>query len=375
MAFFDSICIDRYRGIKNLRIDELKQINLIVGDNNCGKTSVLEALQLLRTSATLANVYRVARQRDSLAVMGANSIFDSFLCMFPRDINEKKEISIRGNSDKKTVTFQMKGKTERVLLDTKELGKIKLYQKDIPDGEIETEAFEGELCLTYGDEITKKPVSVNCYSSVTGMAVSEVDKFNIVYVSPFEHLRGNVISKIIRKPSFKQVCIKALQLFDPEITDMMIFKSDVGDRPVEYLRHNTLGDMPISSYGDGIKRVLSLANAIALAADGILLIDELETAIHKKYYDNIFRFLVKACRSFHVQAFVTTHSIEAIDGLLATQDYNQSKDKDIDKDIDKDNDDIRVCTIKRDENGSHSRVLTGREVYENREAFGFEVRL
>ena len=36
---------------------------------------------------------------------------------------------------------------------------------------------------------------------------------------------------------------------------------------------------------------------------------------------------------------------------------------------------ICVCTIKRVSDASYSRVLPGREVYENREAFGFEVRL
>ena len=95
----------------------------------------------------------------------------------------------------------------------------------------------------------------------------------------------------------------------------MIFRSDVSNRPVEYLKHKRLGNMPLSTYGDGIKKVLVLANAIIGATDGILLIDEIETAIHKKYYNDIFRFIVKACHTFNVQVFITTHSIEAIDGL------------------------------------------------------------
>lgn len=96
-----------------------------------------------------------------------------------------------------------------------------------------------------------------------------------------------------------------------------------------------------------------------------MLIDEIETAIHKKYYDDIFRFIVKACKAFDVQVFVTTHSLEAIDGLLATQDYEEQKEKDS----------ISVVTLKREGNNTYSRVLSGREVARNREAFGFEVRL
>lgn len=123
--------------------------------------------------------------------------------------------------------------------------------------------------------------------------------------------------------------------------------------------------MPLSTYGDGIKKVLVLSNAIARAAGGILLIDEIETAIHKKYYDDIFRFIVKACRAFDVQIFITTHSLEAIDGLLATQDYEEQKTEDS----------VSVVTLKRERNNTYSRVLPGREVALNREAFGFEVRL
>ena len=365
MAFMNKICIDEFRGIKHLKIEHLKQVNLIVGDNNCGKTSVLEALELLRTSGNLANVYRIARQRESLSVMGSNSIFDNFLCMFPKNNGNQLLISVSGICNDKDISFVMQGERDRVLLDTKELTGRKYKSQDFPEGEIETDMFRGSICLSYGEWKKESPISVNQYSSVTGTPSSDMDQFNIIYVSPFEHLRGSIISRIIRNETYKQICIKALQLFDPDIEDMMIFRSDVGNRPVEYLRHRKLGDMPISSYGDGIKKVLALSNAIAQAADGILLIDEIETSIHKKYYDDIFRFIVKACKTFNVQIFITTHSIEVIDGLLATQDYEKQKETD----------DICACTIMRTAEGSYSRVLPGREVYENREAFGFEVRL
>ena len=365
MAYFRKLFIDRYRGIKALKIDSLKGVNLVVGDNNCGKTSVLEALQLLRTSGNLANVYRVSRQRDSISVSNANSVFDNFICMFPREKDGEFKISVSGICNDKGISFDLKGKKDRVMLDTKELSARKLHVSDIPSGEIEAEVFDGDIRHVYGDEEKVNKISVNQYSSVTGTPMSDKDSFNIVYVAPFEHLRGSVINQILKNEAYKQICVKALQLFDPDIEDIMIFKSDIGNRPVEYIRHKTLGDMPISSYGDGIKKVLALANAIAQAADGILLIDEVETAIHKKYFDDILRFIVKACKTFNVQVFITTHSIEAIDGLLATQDYDEQDSTD----------DICVCTIKRSSDASYSRVLSGREVYENREAFGFEVRL
>ena len=121
MAYFRKLYVDRYRGIKALKIDELKNVNLIVGDNNCGKTSVLEAVQLLRTSGNLANVYRVSRLWDSIAVNNANSVFDNFICMFPKEKEGECEISISGICNDKDISFELKGKKDRILLDTNTL--------------------------------------------------------------------------------------------------------------------------------------------------------------------------------------------------------------------------------------------------------------
>jgi len=365
MAFISDLFIDSYRGINGLKIHNLRQVNLVVGDNNCGKTSVLEAVQLLRTSGNLANVYRIARQREMLSFIGSNSLFDNFICMFPRNNNDNMKILISGICNDKNISFNLQGVKGNILLVAKEIPQFKYNNIDIPNGDVEAESFEGELNLSYDKTHKKTSINVNQYSGMTRTPVSNKDEFSIIYVAPFEHLRGSVIDKIIRIESYKQICIKALQLFDPDIEDLMIFKSDTGNRPVEYLRHKKLGDMPISSFGDGIKKVLALSNSIAQANNGILLIDEIETAIHKKYYDDIFRFIIKACKSFNVQVFITTHSLEAIDGILATQDYEEQEKYD----------DICVCTIKKESDESFSRVLTGREVYNNREAFGFEVRL
>lgn len=363
MAFFENIFIETYRCVSNLKLDNLRRINLIVGMNNCGKTSVLEAIQLLRSSDDLSNIYIIARQRDTLSYMNSNSIFNNFICMFSKDDLEEKRIAVSGSLNGRYISYDLTGRMNNVLLEPDEIRAIRNRQMEIPDGDVLAESFDGMIRLKYLG-ITETPVQVNQYSLVASKASSNRTSFNIVYVSPFDHLKGSIINKIIRNDEYKMICLKALQLFDPDIEDMMIFQSDTGNRPVEYLRHKKLGDMPLSSYGDGIKKVLSLSNSIAKASDGILLIDEIETSIHKKYYDDIFRFLVKASKKFNVQVFITTHSIEAIDGLLATQDY----------DLQKDSDDICTCTIRKTQDGSLSRVLSGREVYENREAFGFEVR-
>ena len=45
-----SLTLEGYRGFKNFTLERLGRVNLFVGMNNSGKTSVLEAIQLLLTN-------------------------------------------------------------------------------------------------------------------------------------------------------------------------------------------------------------------------------------------------------------------------------------------------------------------------------------
>ncbi len=361
MAMMQELFVERFRGIRDLELNELNKVNLIVGDNNCGKTSVLEALQLLTPFAGTGGIYRIARQRESIRGYSSDSTYDGFLCMFPQD-TEERLLSVKGICNNISVSCEIKGTEKVVLADPQETHFVKTVRTSALQ---ETDGFEGKIFMQYGEESSVKQIDIHRFTRFTGAVKMREKIYDIVYVSPFEHLKGDVIGSIIKNDGYKEICLKALQLFDPNICDMMLFKSDVGNRPIEYLKHTRLGNMPLSTFGDGIKKVLVLCNAIAKAAGGILLIDEIETAIHKKYYDDIFRFIVKACQQFDVQVFITTHSLEAIDGLLATQDYDTQATEDS----------IHVITLKQGEDKTYTRTLSGRYVAENREAFGFEVRL
>lgn len=355
--------IDGFRGIRNLSVNSLNTINLIVGDNNSGKTSVLEALQLLSNPEQVSNLFRVARARDSVLASSGVSLYENVMCLFPHS-NTERSIGVDAEVDDLTVQCHIHGEQSRIMIAAEEVPEDSL-QHSAMLGETEADQFIGSIDYVCGARKGSTPLQLNTYSRASGAAIDKNSFVRMAYVSPSEHLRSNIVSQIVRNDAYKKICIAALQLFDPDIVDILQMKSTVGVRVVDYLKHNTLGIMPLSTFGDGVKKVLVLANAIARATNGVLLIDEVETAIHKKYYDDIFRFIVKACDAFHVQVFITTHSIEAVDGLLATQDYSTQATEDA----------ISVITIKKANGKSYSRVLTGREVAENRESFGFEVRL
>lgn len=58
-----SVQIEGYRGLKRFEMDDLGRINLLVGTNNSGKTSVLEAIHLLFSAGSPVALWQLLWRR------------------------------------------------------------------------------------------------------------------------------------------------------------------------------------------------------------------------------------------------------------------------------------------------------------------------
>ena len=116
----ESLQIQQFRGIQQLSIPRLNHINLVAGDNNCGKTSLLEALLLLRNPGDFTNTLRIARMRDSLNPFGNTSAYENLLALFPHIESEVKRIEMQACCHGQDVCYALEGKTQTILLDPEE---------------------------------------------------------------------------------------------------------------------------------------------------------------------------------------------------------------------------------------------------------------
>lgn len=55
----NSLRIENFRCFQSFELQQLGQLNLLVGTNNSGKTSILEAIQLLTSQFNLASLAEV----------------------------------------------------------------------------------------------------------------------------------------------------------------------------------------------------------------------------------------------------------------------------------------------------------------------------
>src|SRR6266568_1505287 len=61
---FDSVAIHRFRGLRHLQLKDLGLFNILVGGNNSGKTSVLEAMSLMCNPFEPIEWLAMVRRRD-----------------------------------------------------------------------------------------------------------------------------------------------------------------------------------------------------------------------------------------------------------------------------------------------------------------------
>lgn len=167
--------------------------------------------------------------------------------MFPKD-DDKLQIKLSGEYDSQPVSYVLLGTESKELIDLNELDRIARREFAEANGETETDVFDGSSVYMIGEQTLTESIRLNRLTRVTGTLIRLKPQIKISYVSPFEHLNGNIVNRIIKNDAYKLICLNALQLFDPEIEDIMIFRSDVSNRPVEYLKHKRLGNMPLSTY-------------------------------------------------------------------------------------------------------------------------------
>jgi ABC-type dipeptide/oligopeptide/nickel transport system ATPase subunit len=120
-----------------------------------------------------------------------------------------------------------------------------------------------------------------------------------------------------KSQNLKEEFLHILQKIDPGVQRLDLVQTGRVATRLQ-IKHEKTGVMPLSALGDGFRRALMIAVTIPTVRGGVLLIDELETALHVSVLKSVLGLLEWAVREYNVQVFATTHSLEAVDAVLAT---------------------------------------------------------
>lgn len=353
--------IDSFRGIKDLRLDNLKEINIITGDNNSGKTSVLEIINHLNAIDSVKNIAYSTTRGIRQTQLFSFTPFERINYLFPID-DEKSVISYSFETDKQyNVILEKENYFE--LLPESEVKKIlgyKVSNKNIINEElVDTENMSLEFILN--GKIIKK-VDISEFERIKRDS-SSYQFIKTVYITPFRHTLNDIfLSDVLNNSELYEEMLSVLKEFDENIISINVDSSGQSSVRKRYviLSKNHKKAIPLELYGDGMKKAILLMSAVISAKNGILLLDEFETAIHTSAMDKIFTWIINTCMKLNVQLFITSHSKEAIEKVLkCCPDLS---------------DNINLYTLYKKNNNTLVRTLSCKEAIEVIDKFDLEVR-
>ncbi len=360
------IKIVSFKGIKNLCLENLAPINILTGDNNCGKTSVLEVIESLTSPSDFYTWRSLIRKEKFTSTFVGMSIFEGLINLFNVD---DKEMRIRyevGFIDGTDERIELTGKIEQENLTIQECQELTgMLWDDESEEELNLEDIES---LTVSVNINDvKQVDYKIYDIQRRFAIDRLDDAKLVkvtYISPVRHAEGTLfLRSVLDNPELYEQMLQILQEFDPGIISI-----NVDNANEKYRRGNVYKilskehskALPLNVYGDGMKKAVLLMSAVIQSQGGILLLDEFETAIHTTAMNKVFEWILETCTKLDVQLFLTTHSEEAIDKVLKCSPKLQDK--------------IKVFTLYKNEDGTIARAVDAYKAIEMKDEMGLELR-
>ncbi len=314
---FSRIELTGFRGFESYRLNDLRRVNLLVGKNNSGKTSVLEALHLLAANGNPRTFDEIAGSRTGRSNW-ARGRGDPVIDIAPFFFGHR--ISLHSKSFVETDAGNLF--MEVVPLTDEE----QVRYSDIGSERWEEEKFdflEFGLSISTDGELKNAPsfpvneTGLMAWHSLVGRRKPISPRINSRLVSSksidardMRPMWDNML-RINREDRI----VHTIQALQPDIFELHFLSGP----PPEVLL--TLRDSkqrtPLHSFGDGTRRFLGLSLLLANLEDGLLLVDEIDTGLHWTVMEDLWRLVIRAARGGNVQVFATTHSYDCIKGLAS----------------------------------------------------------
>ncbi len=306
-----------FRAFKNFRMSGLARINLLVGANNGGKTSVLEALHLLLAESPLEAAWAALRRRWELA--DGASLREIEVChLFPgHELAEGSRIHLEAATDTGPIGTTL---DIRAAAENSPRRRFRFSAGENPEfGNLEVQ------CDRLGEAPTAPiPLTTRNGLHADYIDAGERDGHHVMFL-PAQGLSGSELasnySTFLLTPDEDRV-LTALRAVEPGLERIALTAgATTTRRPFAtpdrggFIALVQGKRVPIGSLGEGIWRALSIAASMVKARGGVLLIDEVDTGLHYSVMEPLWRFIDQTARSLDVQVFATTHSRDCIDSL------------------------------------------------------------
>jgi hypothetical protein len=279
------LTIENFRGLRKVELHGLGAVNLIVGQNNTGKTSLLEAVMGLADPNSLQSLPHPFRQKP---FKGNINLKDEWL------LSEGESFGSLGSST----------------------GAVRIW-KGVPPLHWRHDHQSMGANFMVGQISVLRIPGFQAAMRVRAVSVRPPSPEGLV--QPF--------ADAVRSPRSEQDMEAILKRMDSRICSVRLDYAREG--PLITVDVGLSERVPLSHAGQGVYRIVSILSELLGQRPDICLIDELENGIHYSVLPQLWRGISEISSRLGIQVFVTTHSrecLEAATRVFVDEDPENSRD-------------------------------------------------
>lgn len=312
--------VEGFRALRRLTLPELGRVNLFVGENNVGKTSLLEALRIYLSRTPATEVLAITREHTPLqpglpTLLAENTpgpevlrwAIDACLQLFTGQFEENPSGSARIGTDfSSPLTIEL----------------------SLPWLPAYSEAADLGLSFTSSTALLDFTRS----GDTTSISVHQ-----LLSSTPFPRRTGE--TGVIRFPAAGLQSHDLAFMWRDAVAEGQADEAESAIREIlpgferffviNHFLYVKIRDvakpMPLESLGDGTNRVVGMALAFVRTRNGAVLIDEVENGLHHTVQADVWTALFSLAEKLNVQVFATTHSWEAVVAFASAATHSPAK--------------------------------------------------
>ena len=329
----NSLQIKNYRLLNDFTVSKLGRVNLIVGKNNAGKSTVLEALRIYAANGQRSVLEQITTSHDAKVRLRSDETESDFDIPFAdlftgRRFPEDNAIINIGelNSSENRLSLQhvYVVQTEDQITDDSGETATRMRRSFRTRTEL---VANNELATSLALLIKRSNRAAWIDLSNDGPRYNRVNP-EITPIIPCAYIPTRFIDQDELAVEWDTIALTnhhsrlkdAMKIIAPDFEDLVFVHAE--DNPL-YPRRSARRTaklkmsgqshpVPLSSMGDGMLRLLQLTLKIFPAQGGFLLIDEFENGLHYTIQEKVWALVFELAMKLDIQVFATTHSWDCI---------------------------------------------------------------
>ncbi|MCQ2724980.1 ATP/GTP-binding protein [Helicobacter pylori] len=329
-----SVRIKNFKTFKDTQIDGFTKLNIITGGNNVGKSNLLEALYCLvgksmHPCANITEIYDNIR-KEPLTTESKNLMFygldtkEEIQIVTTLDNNQTLDLQIKfiASENQKVIESQIIPTAEQTQMSSQLNFTLKKNNEEIYNDHLNIAKVPNfpPIPNQSGYNRQFKNFDPNQLQKLLPFESAVIIPSDVVYRQA--HMI-QAVSKICSNNQLEEELNKHLNQFDNNIQAISFNTNNQLKLKVKNIKEK----VPLSVFGDGLKKYLHIVSAFMADNAKMIYIDEVENGLHfsrmRLLLKNIIDF-INNNKDRNLQVFMATHSqefVEILDQVIREKDF------------------------------------------------------